>query len=224
MSSRKIIYFLFFILFIFVVNIVLFYGNKDYKDFLYSIKLGTQKEQELNVSDEYVYSPKPEDVRYVNSTWWQSSWTGWKTQSWALKENKKIPELVMSDEDDNFLKLFSSYQLKRIFIHPSLFDLTTEYPDEYFEYSNGNLSLYFFATKNYDEVLDIFNALSKTLPFTLNPTNSFWERSFYINLGKDFVDDNIRIIIENKKRVFWLKIKKDMYNQVKQILENLKKI
>jgi len=81
--------------------------------------------------------------------------------------------MVMTNEDDVILKNFSSFQLKRIFIHPSLFDLTTEYPDEYFEYSNGNVSLYFFVTKTYDGVFDIFNALSKNLPFKTNQTNSF---------------------------------------------------
>jgi|GEM_PF-1323066 len=67
MSSRKIIYLLFFILFVFVVNITLFYGSNDYKEFLQSIKLNNKvTEDELNVSDEYTYSPKPEDVIYLN--------------------------------------------------------------------------------------------------------------------------------------------------------------
>jgi hypothetical protein len=227
MSSRKIIYFLFFILFIFVANITLFYWSSDYRGFLQSIKLGNGEENDLNVSDEYTYSPKPEDVIYMNEdtgsiipstgTWKE----GEKTQSWSLK---KAVEIVMTSEDDNILKKFLSFQLKRIFIHPSLFDLTTEYPDEYFEYSNGSVSLYFFVTKTYDGVFDIFDVLSNELPFSINQTNSFWERSFYVNLDKDFVDDNIRIIIEYKKRVFWLKIKKDTYNQVKEILAYLKKL
>jgi hypothetical protein len=35
-------------------------------------------------------------------------------------------------------------------------DITSEYPDNYFEFYDSNLTIYFFPTKNYNEVREIF--------------------------------------------------------------------
>jgi len=79
----------------------------------------------------------------------------------------------MTSEDNAILKEFSFLQLKRVFDERLLFDLTQEYPDEYFEYTNDETSIYFFVSRNYDDLVDIFNALSLELPFKLNKTDSF---------------------------------------------------
>jgi hypothetical protein len=54
----------------------------------------------------------------------------------------------------------------------SLFDITTEYPDEYREYANKHLSLYMFSSKSYAQVYNIFEVLKYELPYTLNQTDS----------------------------------------------------
>jgi hypothetical protein len=64
--------------------------------------------------------------------------------------------------------------------------------------------------------------LEYELPFKMNPLNNFWDNSFYINLNDDINDNIIRIIITNKWVTFWLKIKKNEYNLVKEKLNTLK--
>jgi len=51
------------------------------------------------------------------------------------------------------------------------------------------------------------------MPYTLNEVNNFWEASFFINVDEEFNDDFIRFIIKSTNGVFWLKIKKDLYNE-----------
>jgi hypothetical protein len=62
--------------------------------------------------------------------------------------------------------------------------------------------LYIFPTKSYEEVKSIFQVLTYELPYTLNQTNNFGTSSFYINLDEGYEDDNIRIVLEYKKRAF----------------------
>jgi hypothetical protein len=58
-------------------------------------------------------------------------------------------------------------------MNSSIFDITDEYPDNYFEYYSKDLVLYIFPTKTYSEIHDIFSVLDDELPFILNETNSF---------------------------------------------------
>jgi|TARA_Y100001960_G_scaffold324040_1_gene403572 hypothetical protein len=69
--------------------------------------------------------------------------------------------------------MFSQYDLKKIELNSNLFDLTNEYPDDYFEYYSKDLTLYFFPTKRYNEVYDIFHVLTFELPIELNKVNNF---------------------------------------------------
>jgi hypothetical protein len=64
--------------------------------------------------------------------------------------------------------------------------------------------------------------LEYELPFTINEINNFWDKSFYINLNSDINDNIVRIVITNNWIVFWLKIKKNEYNLVKEKLNTLK--
>jgi hypothetical protein len=58
-------------------------------------------------------------------------------------------------------------------INSNLFDLTDEYPDNYFEYYSKDLTLYIFPTKTYTDLYDIFSVLSNELPFSLKEVNNF---------------------------------------------------
>jgi hypothetical protein len=71
------------------------------------------------------------------------------------------------------LNLFSIYKLNKLEINSNLFDLTDEYPDNYFEYYSKDLTLYIFPTKKYTELKDIFTVLSSELPITINEVNNF---------------------------------------------------
>jgi len=140
-----------------------------------------------------------------------------------LAEKKEESKVILWKNYQNILSLFSKYDLKKIELNSNLFDLTNEYPDDYFEYYSKDLTLYFFPTKKYNEVYDIFHVLKFELPIELNKVNNFWEGSFYINLEKDIQDRFIRLVIVENGVVFGLKIKKDIYNEVKTTLDTMKK-
>ena len=122
----------------------------------------------------------------------------------------------------DIINLFSIYKLAKLEMNSNLFDLTDEYPDNYFEYYSKDLTLYLFPTKDYNDLVDIFQILDDELPFSINEVNNFWDSSFYINLDEDIQDRFVRIVISNKWIVFWLKIKKTEYSLVKEKLNSLK--
>jgi hypothetical protein len=62
----------------------------------------------------------------------------------------------LSDFAKNFLDNFKKYNLVELKSQSNLMDVTNEYPDSYFEYYSKNLTLYFFPTKNYNQVKEIF--------------------------------------------------------------------
>jgi hypothetical protein len=65
------------------------------------------------------------------------------------------------------------YGLKEIEINSTLFELIDEYPDHYIEYYSKELTIYFFTTKTYKQVYEIFNYLQDSLPFSINEVNNF---------------------------------------------------
>ena len=131
-------------------------------------------------------------------------------------------ELKITKIEEEFLNKFTGYKLKELELHPRLFDLTSEYPDNYFEYYSEYLTLYFFGNKPYNEIRDVFEVLTYELPFTLNEVNNFWEKSFYINLDENFEDWVVRLVLLYKNRTFWLKLKKEVYDHVKGKIDGLK--
>ena len=127
-------------------------------------------------------------------------------------------KLKLTNIENNILKSLKKYKLKKVELNPRLFDLTDEYPDEYFEYYGKDMTFYFFWNKNYTDLRDIFEVLSYELPFKIKEVNNFGQNSFYINLNTLFEDGYIRIVIKKSNRTFWLKIKKELYNKIKNNL------
>ena len=78
--------------------------------------------------------------------------------------------------------------------------------------------MYFFTTKTYTQIYDIFDYLQLDWPFTINEINNFWENSFYINLNEEVNDNFIRLVISENWITYWLKIKSSEYENVKNIL------
>ncbi|MGB2110718.1 MAG: hypothetical protein ACPHY8_02055 [Patescibacteria group bacterium] len=93
---------------------------------------------------------------------------------------------------------FSQYNFEEIELTTNLFDITNEYPDDYYEFYSKDLTLYFFDTKTYGEVKDIFDVLSYDVSFDINEVNNFANSSFYINLDEDIQDNYIRIVMNYK--------------------------
>lgn len=121
------------------------------------------------------------------------------------------------------LDLFSDYDLqeKEETQNSSLFGLTNEYPYEYKEYYSRErkMTLYVFNEKSYSDILNIFDVISYNLYFKIKKVNNFWEKSFYINLDPDLDDNYVRFVFSYKNSNFGLKIKKDGYNEVKNLLK-----
>lgn len=172
------------------------------------------------------------------STWeiWSASWkivlsgtgvlseTPTQTQSGSTTwtGTKSLSGVSLTPVEESVVNVFSDYKLKKLLVHPSLFDLTTEYPDDYFEYYSDDITLYVFSTKNYKQVVNVFEAFATELPFLLNKTDSFGTNSFFLNVKPEFQDEFTRVVFEYKQKVFWLKIKKNQYNRVRIMLKNLK--
>jgi hypothetical protein len=78
--------------------------------------------------------------------------------------------------------------------------------------------LYFFWNKLYSDMKDIFEVLTYELPFQVNEVNNFWNKSFYINLNSWFEDGYIRVVLEKSNRIIWFKIKKEVYEKIKNDL------
>jgi hypothetical protein len=62
--------------------------------------------------------------------------------------------------------------------------------------------LYFFNTKQFGDIYDIFKVLEDELPYSINQVDNFGEKSFYINLDTDIQDNFIRLVISYKSKVF----------------------
>lgn len=228
-------------MFFLLSNITVYIFSEDYRFFIKKLKY---KDEIVYTSgphfdDADVISPSEKNSSWtiqdiIDDIWWtkeeveENSSTLWlnfldvlagKSNSWSVSE-EQLPKLTWSQE--NFLGAFSGYTLKELESQSSLFGITTEYPDAYYEYYSPELTLYIFPTKNYEEVLEIFEVLEYDLAYSLNQENNFGQASFYINFDTAYRDEFVRVVMKYKNKAFWLKISKDIYNDVKQILASLR--
>jgi len=128
---------------------------------------------------------------------------------------------VMSIYDKRVLKSFIEFNLVELKYHWELLDVTSEYPDKYFEYYSMDLTLLFFPNKWYNEIKDIFSVESNWYNFMINEVDNFWDESFYVNLWENFEDWYIRVIFKKNGKTFWFKVSKTAYSKVKNILKKL---
>lgn len=231
---RNAILFIIFLIFSFLINVVFYYISEDYRNFLKDFK-----------NDKYSYNSKESlDNNFYDSEWNDESSNNTNNDNILLEDNLEVVKtnnennIIFNKLDNNktqiknninlwknytdILDLFSDYDLQELELNTNLFDITDEYPDNYLEYYSKEFTLYFFPTKNYKEVYDIFSVLEFELPFKINKSNNFWEESFFINLNQDINDNFVRVVIANKWIVFWLKIKKSEYINIKEKLNILR--
>ena len=210
---RKWVIILFSLLVLFGLNLIMYWFNEDYRFFVKKLKYSGEWTQ---ITDERIvtnsYDSLPVEISVVDLE--------------PEEVEIDIPtkqELELWDAEKRILSKFFSYELERVLIKQSLFDLTSEYPDDYFEYLglDGDMILYLFPTREYENIREVFDVISYDMPFTLNELNNFWEASFFINVDEEFNDDFVRLVIKSTNGVFWLKIKKDLYNDTKEILKNI---
>ncbi len=241
---KKIVYTIFSISFIFILNIFFFYYSNSYNDFIKNLK-NWDKKNDLNnlITDDYILnninkkepcietssiekekSPSVNeeiiDILNNNNEIVKTPLTP------IIDENKILLEKLKSEEknpkNQKLLSNFKDFNLKLDDYNDyyELFGLTTEYPNPYLTYINNDLELYIFIDDTFDNIYNTFNYLSwnEERKFSLNKTNSFKTNSFFINLDGDGF---IRLVIEKNNLLFWLKLKKEYYNNIKNILNNL---
>lgn len=228
---RKTMIFIIFLVTIFSINILFYFISEDYRFFLKKLKWDNIIEESI-IIDNNKESDDSENLWELSTNELNRNWYigldkdnekifDLSDNSWKIKLKNKIS---LWKNYTDIIDLFSIYRIKKLEINSNLFDLTDEYPDNYFEYYSKDLTLYLFPTKTYSDIKDIFNILSTDWPFELNEVNNFWDKSFYINLDKDIEDRFIRIIISNKWIIFWLKIKKEEYSLIRDKLNKLKPV
>lgn len=227
--------FLFLILAIFILNIVFYFVSDDYRFFLEKLKYKdkTVYIDDIKITDEYDNeekerikndSKKEVEEQLIKELDDPSVAKIEVNTDYELSKNDSNikTETILWSNYKNVLNAFKEkYVLKNIEVNSKLFELTDEYPDYYYEYYSNVLTIYFFPSKSYTDVYDIFNYLKDSSPFTLKEVNNFWEKSFYINLKEEINDNYIRLVISKNGITFWLKIKKDEYNNIKEILLKL---
>lgn len=208
----------------FLFNIFLYAASDTYRDFIKWVKYQETEapSEEKNVKQEKIIQiqkeeeEKKQEEAFLEARQKLEAQTG--TDFLEIQPKTTKPEIKLDAYDEYFFSLFDAYNLVEENRNRNLLWITDEFPDPYFEKKNNFLHLYSFPTKNFEEIKEIFETLALSLPIELNYVNNFGTRSFYLNLTKGFDDDTVRIIFEKDNRTFWLKIKKDNYNEVKNTL------
>lgn len=233
---RKIILILFFVIILLIFNIILYIFSDDYKWLIKSLKswwLPNKSEQILDTNNNEDILEKD---TITNNTSIKNKIKNSDEEKIVEKQDKiieqiveeklEIKQVIVEEKLDKVYKqildIFSTFNLNKLELHSNLFDITDEYPDKYDEYYWENLTLYFFNTKQFGDIYDIFKVLEDELPYSINQVDNFGEKSFYINLDTDIQDNFIRLVISYKSKVFWIKIKQQDYKLIKIKLQNLK--
>lgn len=236
---RKIVYSILIVSFVFLLNIGLYFYSDSYSFFLKKIKYWEETSllDKNKITDEYLLSSLTSLEKDCNCEPLVCD------NNQNLENNfEKVDDLidvkpVQSQENiqneiinqnnqkiNEYIKKFSNYKLleKSYDEYYKIFDITDEYPNKYTTYQAWDLEIYFFPLSNFDEIYNIFNFLINddliTNKFDLNKTNNFWKKSFFINLKTQ--DEFVRLVIDDWNILFWLKIKKGYYWDIKKILQN----
>lgn len=153
--------------------------SEDYRFFLKKLKYQDEVVYDTNIQVDdknrmNIIDVTPEKVLETQAV--QTTGTGFTFLDALSGKKEIITEKVLpnlTEDRKDFLKLFQEYALVEHTDHSSLFGLTTQYPDPYYEYVGSDLTVYVFPTKTYSEMKKIFEVLEFETPFTLNETNFF---------------------------------------------------
>lgn len=226
---KKIVYFLSFLCLFVVVVVSGYIVSDDMRFFIKSLKhpWETPYIPETFIDDEYKivqcdylsYEQKiqslQDEIAFLKQT------KNILSQSGTLQNGTGTQSsgTLVKQEEILILKSFSGvvFQEKLYDDFFQIFGITDEFPKKYTAYTAPDIEMYYFYESSYDDVYTFFDVVSYDLPLTLNKTNAFGERSFFINLKSK--DDFVRLVIQVEKKVFGLKIKNTSYNKVKAILD-----
>jgi len=182
--------------------------------------------------DLWIEDDTPKEVVIVNREWSNIENSNASTTQNASQTVKSEREVVQSSATISrelrvtavWQKIISDFNASGFEIiekkdKDDLLDIAREYPDDYLQYGNNSFDLYILSTRTYDEVDDIFTVLEYEMPYTLNKTDTFWDRSFFINLDRP--DEKVRFIFQYEWETYWVKVRTPNYNAVKSILNTL---
>lgn len=214
---KKIVYSILLLVATFLLNIGLYYYSDSYSFFLKKVKYGDEiiTLESKNITDNIgKENCNCEAITQCNAPQETNTWSLVSTGVDLLKKEEQL---------NSFFSIFDKNTLseKTYDEYYQIFDITDEYPKEYLTYHNENYEVYLFLWGSFIDIYNLFDLLS-TYPnvekkFSLNKLNNFWKQSFFINTKVD--DGNVRLVVDNWKILFWLKVKKSYYNNVKTILE-----
>ncbi len=229
---RNTIYFLLIFIILLLGNIIWYFTSEEYRFFVQKVKYPNEiiTSSEIIIDDSVLSQDERESILEVLGAKGQGTTPitaldfieSLSTSRNTLKYDVRSQDITPDEIDLQLLKLFELYNLQTVPMSEFLFSITSEYPDPYLEWFSENLSLYSFPTKSFQDVYDIFDVLSFELPISLNRVNNFWSQSFFINMDEDWQDDVVRVVFEYQNKVFWLKIKKLQYNNVRDALSVLR--
>ncbi len=235
---KKTIYLIMICICFFICNILLYNFNKDYKVFVKNLKYNNENQiitddqvtptkdiSSIVLIDKMPQSTKEMVDNLINDNKWgnteaQKTWTS----SVNTVENNIQNSLIQKNIDE-ILNIFTSYNLIKNTQDYSLFwlkfDLETAPAFKFDKYNSSNFEMYLFKNWTFDEIQIAYdlNKDNSTPKFTINQTNSFWKKSFFINTIQD--DWKAKLMIESKNLVIWFNIDKNYYNDLKNILVKL---
>jgi hypothetical protein len=251
MDSKNSLKLVFLLFSIFIVHLFLYYFFPSYGNYFKNIKYDWNIKTENEYASEVNDNKKATIKWVSSYTWSNfviPDINSNENEEDILIENENNPELVDNNNEETnkildenntentdiilddtwkqeIFDLFSDFNLeqKEKSKITSLFGLTNEYPYDFEEYysKEKKMNLYVFKDKPYEDILNIFDVISYNLYFKIKKVNNFWDKSFFINLDQDLDDNYIRFVFSYKNNNFWLKIKKDWYNEVKKIMKSI---
>lgn len=215
----------------FILNIWLYYTSESYRWFLQNIKwekIVEEVNDDYRIKEEEIEKSLEEELNEKIIINKEEANLELNSKNSLIEKiefvQKKVDKNIeMKDYSKKFLNIFYEKFWEDTFTmleeHSSLMEVTSEYPDKYFEFYSPDLTLYFFPTKDYNEVKEIFEIESDWDLFIINEVDNFWDESFYINLWEDYRDDFIRIILSKNDSVIWIKVSKNEYDSIKNIIK-----
>lgn len=238
---RKIVYILLIISWVFLCNIGFYFYSDTYSSFLKKLK--HKDEFSGLITDEYFLKNFDEEIQSCNceTVCNDNIQIQDKNDKFNIEElpNEVIPEKKVEDplhteiqtreqrenqqKISRILQKFSEYNLQEKVYdeYYEIFDITNEYPNRYVTYLSNDLEIYFFQSSNFEEFYNIFELLSKDMmvkDFELNRLDNFLRKSFFINIKPS--DDKVRLVVDDGNIVFWIRVQKKNYDDIKKILQN----
>lgn len=228
---KKVVYAISLFSVLLLLNIVLTLWSSGYQEFLREVKYGNTvgedyldsvtDELRLNhalpcvvePSQETSLSPLPQEEVVDSGS--------------VIPSEEPKKEVFPSESERNHIESLMRHFSKYMFTPQAyneyfqIFGITDEYPEKYVSYTFDGGELYFFPKSNLWQLKNIFQIVGQTSfqKYEINQVNLFRNETFFLNVTPQ--DEFIRVVMQGENILFWLKIKKQYYSDIKSILLTL---